>query len=41
MLLRYREILNVIGKNWEFGDFVEIFSQMHEFMKSQRVLLKL
>ncbi|WP_179070957.1 hypothetical protein [Nostoc sp. C052] len=26
MLSRYWEMLNVVGEDWEFGDFVEIFS---------------
>jgi len=41
MLSRYWEMLNVVGENWEFGDFAEIFSQTHEFMKSQKVVPKL
>ncbi len=31
MLDRYWEMLNVVGEDWEFGDFVKIFSQIHEF----------
>lgn len=38
MLSRYWEMLNLVGENWEFGDFVEIFYQTHEFMKSQEVV---
>ena len=41
MLLRYWEMLNVVGENWENGCFVEIFYQMHEFMKSQKLVPKL
>jgi len=41
MLSRYWEMLNVVGARWENGYFVEIFYQTHEFMKSQKVVLKL
>ncbi len=41
MLPRYWEMLTLVGERWENGYFVEIFSQTHEFMKSQKVVLKL
>jgi hypothetical protein len=41
MLSRYWEMLNLVGENWENGCFVEVLSPMHEFRKSQKVVLKL
>ena len=41
MLSRYWEMLNVVGKNWENGCFVEVFSQMHEFSQINQLVPKL
>lgn len=41
MLDRYWEMLNVVGEGGEFGDFVEIFSQIHEFSQINQLVQKL
>jgi hypothetical protein len=41
ILSRYWEMLNVVGKNWENGCFVEVLSQTHKFSQIKKLMQKL
>jgi hypothetical protein len=38
MLDKYWEMLNVVGKNWENGCFVEVFYQIHELSQINQLV---